>query len=92
MLITILLAQGYTHQISLIIRSGKTGAIDIRMSQFIVMMDLSTIAFAISMGLAKGWPLILLAVISGLTKCIIMYLFRWVRLSPVAQTRSSLRY
>lgn len=87
---TVLLAQGYTHQISLIIRSGKTGAIDIRMSQFILMMDLSTIAFAISMGIAKGWPLMLLAVVSGITKLIIMYLFRWVRMSPVAQTRREL--
>jgi hypothetical protein len=88
--ITILLAQGYTHQISLIIRSGKTGAIDIRMSQFIFMMDISTIAFATSMGVSNGWPLILLAVVSGVTKLIIMYLFRWVRLSPTAKTRSFL--
>jgi len=88
--ITVLLAQGYTHQIRLIIHSGKTGAIDIRMSQFIMMMDISTIAFAISMGVAKGWPLMLLAVVSGLTKLVIMYLFRWVRLSPIAKTRSAL--
>lgn len=88
--ITALLAQGYIHQIRLIIRSGKTGAINIRMSQFILMMDLSTIAFAISMGLAAGWPLMLLAIVSGLTKLTIMYLFRWVRLSPVAKTHSSL--
>jgi uncharacterized membrane protein (UPF0182 family) len=85
--ITALLAQGYAHQIKLIIRSGKTGAIDIRMSQFILMMDISTIAFAISMGVSKGWPLIVLAVVSGMTKLVMMYLFRWVRISPKAEYR-----
>lgn len=88
LIITLLLAQGYSHQIKLIISSGKTGAIDIRMSQFILMMDISTIAFAITMGLAQGWPLICLATVSGITKLIIMYLFRWVRLSPAAKNRS----
>jgi len=87
MAITVLLAQGYAHQIKLIIKSGKTGAIDIRMSQFILMMDISTIAFAIAMGLSKGWPLIVLAVVSGVTKLVIMYLFRWVRISPKAEYR-----
>lgn len=78
--ITLLLAQGYWHQISLIIRSRSTGAVDLKMSQFILMMDISTIAFALSMGLTIGWPLLMLAFVSGTTKLIIMYLFRWVRL------------
>jgi len=86
-IITVLLAQGYTHQIKLILSSGKTGAIDIRMSQFIFMMDISTIAFGITMGISDGWPLMFLAVVSGITKIIIMYLFRWVRLSPIAENR-----
>ncbi|MBN7818470.1 hypothetical protein [Bowmanella yangjiangensis] len=85
--ITLLLAQGYAHQILLIIRSGSTGAVDIRMSQFILMMDISTIAFACSMGVADGWPLLLLACVSGITKLIIMYLFFWVRVSPRALAR-----
>jgi len=82
-----LLAQGDIHQIKLILSSGKTGAIDIRMSQFILMMDISTIAFAITMGINEGWPLMLLALVSGITKIMIMYLFRWVRLSPIAESR-----
>ena len=86
-IITVLLAQGYIHQIKIILSSGKTGAIDIRMSQFIFMMDISTIAFAITMGVSEGWPLMLLAVVSGITKIIIMFLFRWVRLSPIALNR-----
>ena len=88
MIITLLLAQGYTHQIKLIISSGKTGAIDIRMSQFILMMDISTIAFAMTMGFAQSWPLIALATVSAVTKLIIMYLFRWAIVSPVAKSRS----
>ena len=74
-IITLLLAQGYGHQIMLIMRSGKTGAVDIRMSQFILAMDISTIAFALSMGLGNGWPLLLLASVSASTKIIIIGLF-----------------
>ncbi|KGJ89847.1 hypothetical protein [Colwellia psychrerythraea] len=86
-IITLLLTQGYAHQIKLIICSGSTGAIDIRMSQFILMMDISTIAFAMSIGVEKAWPLILLAIVSGITKVIIMYLFYWARVSPNAKVR-----
>lgn len=86
-IITFLLAQGYSHQIKLIISSGSTGAIDIRMSQFILMMDISTIVFAMTMGVTQGWPLMLLATVSGITKVIIMYLFHWARVSPRAKAR-----
>ncbi|ABV86979.1 hypothetical protein [Shewanella pealeana] len=85
--VTLLIAQGYYHQIMLIARSGQTGAVDLRMSQFILMMDISTIAFALSMGLSDGWPLFVLATVSGITKLNIMFLFRWVRLSKTAQQR-----
>ena len=75
--ITALLAQGYAHQILLILRNGHTGAVSLRMSQLILLMDLSTIVFAFAMGLRMGWPLLLLAVVSGSTKLVILYLFRW---------------
>lgn len=88
LVISLLIAQGYYHQIKLIIRSGATGAIDLKMSQFIFMMDISTIAFALSMGIKTGWPLMVLAITSAITKIIIMYLFKWVRVSPVAMQRS----
>lgn len=87
LVISLLIAQGYYHQIKLIIRSGATGAIDLKMSQFIFMMDISTIAFALSMRIENGWPLMVLAITSGITKIIIMYLFKWVKLSPVAIER-----
>ena len=87
LVISLLIVQGYFHQIKLILKSGATGAVDIKMSQFIFMMDISTIAFALSMGIDNGWPLMVLAITSGITKIIIMHLFKWVRVSPVAMQR-----
>ena len=83
--VTALLAQGYAHQILLIWRSGRTGAVSLRMSQLILLMDISTIVFAFAMGLRLGWPLLLLAVVSGSTKLIILWLFRWERRSAAAE-------
>lgn len=85
--ISVMIAQGYYHQIKLIYNSGSTGSVNIRMSQFILLMDVSTIAFALTMGFADGWPLLVLATTSAITKLVIMYLFRWVRTSPLAQQR-----
>ncbi|NRD73815.1 hypothetical protein HQQ94_11310 [Shewanella sp. VB17] len=85
--ISLLIAQGYFHQIRLIVRSGSTGAVDLKMSQFIFMMDISTILFALSMGMSIGWPLMLLAITSATTKIVIMYLFHWVNTSDIAQHR-----
>ena len=87
LVISMLIVQGYTHQIKLILKSGQTGAVDLKMSQFIFMMDISTIAFALSMGGETGWPLMVLAITSGITKIIIMYLFKWVKVSDVAMQR-----
>lgn len=86
--ITLLLAQGYAHQIALIIKNRSTGNVDIKMSQFILMMDISTLLLALAMGLEDGWPLMLLASVSALTKLIIMYLFRWVSRLPEQTTRT----
>lgn len=83
--ITALLAQGYAHQILLIWRSGRTGAVSLRMSQLILLMDISTVVFAFAMGLRLGWPLLLLAVVSGSTKLVILWLFRWEHRSALAE-------
>ena len=66
-----------------------TGAVDLKMSQFILMMDVSTIIFAIRMGLETGWPLMVLAINRWITKLIIMYQFPWVQLSPAAIQRAN---
>jgi len=85
--ITILLAQAYAHQIRLILASGSTGAVSIRMSQFIFVMDLSSIFLGLMLGFKDGWPLLLLASVSAVTKLVMMYLFYWVRVSEVAIAR-----
>ncbi|MNM64709.1 hypothetical protein D3C81_761170 [compost metagenome] len=85
--ITLLLAQGYTHQILLIWRIGHTGAVSLRMSQLILLMDLSTIVFAFAMGLRLGWPLLLLAIVSGATKLAIIWLFRWQHGAKASERR-----
>ena len=90
LVISVLLAQGYVHQIKLIIQHGKTGAVDLKMSQFIFLMDVSTVMFGLSLGVKNGWPLLVLAVTSGITKLIIMYLFHWVKYSPIAHKRREL--
>ncbi len=91
LVVSALIAQGYFYQIRLIVKSGHAGAVDLKMSQFIFMMDISTIVFALSMGIAESWPLLLLAATSGVTKLIIMYLFRWVEMSPLAAKRRNSR-
>lgn len=87
--VTGLLAQGYAHQILLIWRCGRTGAVSLRMSQRILLMDISTFVFAVAMGPQAGWPLILLATVSGATKLVIMWLFRWERTSVAALKKRS---
>ena len=90
--VTVFLAQGYVHQIRLILKSGHTGAVDIRMSQFILLMDISTIAFSCAIGLKESWPLLTLACVSGVTKLVIMYLFHWVKVSSTAKLRRAESY
>jgi len=87
--VTALLAQGYAHQILLIWRCGRTGAVSLRMSQRILLMDISTFVFAVAMGPQAGWPLMLLATVSGVTKLVIMWLFRWERTSIAALRKRS---
>jgi hypothetical protein len=84
---TVILAQGYLHQILLIRHSGRTGAVSIRMHQFFLLKDISTVVFALAMGLRTGWPLLLLSSVSGLTKLGTLWQFRWARVSPQAQDR-----
>ncbi len=89
--VTLFLAQGYYHQIRLIIKNGETGAVALKLNQFIALKDVSTIAFALTMNISSSWPLIFLATTSGITKLVIMYLFHWVKVSEVAKSRAMLR-
>jgi len=84
---TIVLAQGYFHQVMLIRRSGRTGAVSIRLHQCVLLTALSTVAFGFAIGIEDGWPLILLASVSTTLKLITLWHFRWVRVSKVAEVR-----
>lgn len=86
-IVTVILAQGYLHQVLMIRQTGRTGGVSARLHQFFFWKDISTIAFALSMGTSTGWPLMLLSTVSAVTKLFTLWHFRWVRLSPVAQQR-----
>jgi len=85
--VTVILAQGYSHQIVLIRQSGQTGAVSLRLHQFFLVKDISTVAFASAMGLASGWPILLLSSVSGIAKLATIWHFRWARVSPLARQR-----
>ena len=85
--ISVALARGYGYQIKRVLDAGDTGALDKKMSQFILMMDVSTFALGCSLGFADGWPLLLIATTSGVTKVAVLYLFHWVNTSPIAAER-----
>lgn len=84
---TVVLAQGYFHQILLIRRSGRSGAVSIRFHQNVLITGISTVAFGFAIGIKEGWPLILLASVSATLKVITLWHFRWVRVSKTAAIR-----
>lgn len=84
---TVILGQGYWHQIRLIRRTGRTGAVSLRFHQCVLVTALCTVGFGAVMGLRDGWPLMVLASVSATLKVITLWHFRWARLSPLAQTR-----
>lgn len=84
---TLVLGQGYWHQIHTIRMTGQTGAVSLRFHQCVLLTAVSTILFGISMGLERGWPLMLLATVSASLKLATMWHFRWVRISPLAHAR-----
>lgn len=86
-LVSAALAQGYIHQIKIIIKNGSTGVLSLRMNLFILLMDCSTLVFALSMGWQQSWPLMVLSCVSGLTKIVIFWLFYWVKRSSLACKR-----
>lgn len=82
-------AQGILHQIFCIRQTGQTGAVSLRMHQLTTCKDASTIAFALTMPFETGWPLMTVGVVGIATKSVLMWHFRWVRLSPLARQRRS---
>lgn len=75
-----LFVQGAVHQIVMIRRARKMGGLSIQMYQFYLLKDISSLAYAISMGLAVAWPLLLFYSVSSCVQMISLYHFRWARL------------
>ncbi|MBC7786642.1 MAG: hypothetical protein H7Z18_04115 [Methylophilaceae bacterium] len=84
-LATLMLAQGYTHQILIIRRYGKTGAASLKFNQLVLVTAICTVIFGCRIGLKNGWPLILLASVSAILKLTTLWHFRWVKLSKKAE-------
>lgn len=87
--VTLVLVQGYLHQVIVIRRSGLTGGVSKRMHQCFLLKDLSTLAFAAAMGWREGWPLFVLSTASAVTKVVTLWHFRWVRVRAEAGGRGS---
>jgi hypothetical protein len=87
LVITVILAQGYLHQVWLIRQTGTTGGISAAFHQLFLWKDISTVAFGLAMGVSAGWPILLLSSVSAATKIITLWHFRWVRKSPTARER-----
>ena len=77
--IAVILSQGNLHQILIIRRTRRTGAVSLRSGQLVILKDLGTVAFAVTMGLAAGWPIILVSGSSAVLTLILIWHFRWVR-------------
>jgi hypothetical protein len=84
---SVLIVQGFGHQIVLIRRSGETGAVSARMHALSYCKDISTLVFGAAMGAGSGWPLILMGASSVGVKSILLWQFRWVNQSPLARQR-----
>ena len=79
--------QGLIHQIVRVRQTGHTGAISLRMHQLTTCKDASTILLAVTMPAGTGWPLMVVGGVGIATKSVLMWHFRWVRLSPLAAAR-----
>ena len=86
-LATVVLTQGYLHQIAVIRRTGSTGAVSKLMFQLLVFKEISTAAFAWSLPIEKSWPILLLSSTALLNELLLLWHFRWVRVSSLAAAR-----
>jgi len=71
-LATVLLVQGFGHQIVLLRRARSVGAISTWMHVSTFVKDFSLAAFGVAMGVAQGWPLILMGGTSTVVKSVLL--------------------
>ena len=84
----VFISQSLLHQIFLIRRSGQIGAVSWPLHFFTFLKDLSTLLFGLSMGLAFGWPLMVMGGASAALKLVLLWHLRhW----PIAAAGSGPR-
>ncbi len=79
--------QGFSHQIVLIRRSGRTGAVSRWMHGLVYLKDLSLLGFGLAMPIANGWPLVMMGGAAVAVKSVLLWHFRWAEHSPLAALR-----
>jgi uncharacterized protein with PQ loop repeat len=77
--VTVIFAQGGIAQLRSIRRSGRTGGLSLAMHQLFFVKDLGTAIFALSMGLADGWPVLLLSGSAMAVQGATIWHFRWIQ-------------
>ena len=79
LVVTALLAYGYVNQVSIIWKLRRTGAVSVHSHQLILAKDISTIVFAIAMGLHNGWPILVLCSVSATNQLAVIWSWYTVR-------------
>ena len=69
---TLLVVQGFAHQIVLVRRAGHLGAISVWMHVATFVKDFSLAALGFAMGVAQGWPLMLMGGASVSVKSVLL--------------------
>jgi uncharacterized protein with PQ loop repeat len=86
----VLMLQGQAHQIFSIVRAKSTGAISFRARFLNVLKDLSTVLFAVAMGVRDGWPIILVNGVNAIMTLIVLRSFDRYGPNAQAHLRTSL--
>lgn len=68
----VLVVQGYLHQIALVRRAGEGGAVSFWMHLGTFIKDFSLAGLGLAMGLAAGWPLVLMGGASVAVKAVLI--------------------
>lgn len=80
--ITLLLIQGTLHQIWTVYRTKQIGALSVTLFRSILVKDISTLMFALTMPLATAWPLLVLNGASTVTRGALLMQLEWLRRKP----------
>lgn len=74
--VTVLLIQGTLHQCWVVARSGNKGDLSADLFKSILIKDVSTLAFALTIPLQQSWPLLVLNSASVITRGLLLYMIK----------------